>query len=84
MSTAVLRDRRWRGPWLDEPDMVLILAAHSEISAVAVVHEREDAPAYRNTRFTSMTGLPPDLPAIDDLFIGTCRFFDWSSFSCCV
>src|SRR5690348_6432548 len=47
------------GAWVDESDLVLIVALASEIGAVAIVHQGDDAAADRNPRFTRVAGLFP-------------------------
>ena len=44
---------------VDKADLVLFLAPASEVGAIAIVHQREDAAADRDTRFGRMAGLLP-------------------------
>ena len=44
-------------PLVDEPDLVLALAFMSEIGAIAIVDQREDAAADRNPWLARMAGL---------------------------
>ncbi len=46
-------------PLVDEPDLVLALAFMSEIGAIAIVDQREDAAADRNPWLARMAGLLP-------------------------
>src|SRR5580698_525353 len=49
------------GPRLlvDKADLILFLAAASEIGAIAIIHQREDAAADRDARFARMSRLFP-------------------------
>src|SRR6185437_2419738 len=60
-------------PRIDEADLVLVLAALSEIGAVAIVDQRKDAAADRDPGLALMAGFLPggavgaDLPGLLDV-----------------
>ncbi len=56
------------GVCVDVADLVLAVAFASEVGAVAIVNEREDAATYRHARLTRVPGLFPRLAIRFDLF----------------
>ncbi len=62
-SAAKLRPKMARSVPLQIADLVLALVAPAEISAVAVVHQREDAAAHRHAR---VARVPRRLPGVRD------------------
>src|SRR3984957_11871262 len=56
-SIAAAEDRA--SPFVDESDLVIILAPAPEIGAIAIIHQREDAAADRGPWLASMACLLP-------------------------
>src|SRR5262245_40573064 len=54
-------------PFVDEADLIFTFAAASEIRAIAVVHECDDAAADRDPRLSCMAGLFPGRTVGPDL-----------------
>src|SRR5690606_22520954 len=55
------------GVLVDISDLIGLLPTHSEVGAVAIVHEGEDAPTHRYPGLASVAGLLPGVPEGLDL-----------------
>jgi hypothetical protein len=55
------------GVFVDEADVVLFLCTPSKVGAIAVIHQREDAPADGDARRSRVPGLFPCCAKAADL-----------------